>query len=171
MDDATPEEAARDRRAGRANLCRRTLREDASAVNPGTGTEVNQVIRAGHELIVMLDHKDGVSLVAQALQSRDQALVVAGVKPNARFIEDIKHPGEIRSELSGESNPLGLAAGERVRRAVESEVPQAYLVEKPQSLANGGHDVLENQAAARIEFDAAQAADQPGGGLGEQLWE
>lgn len=170
MGDATPQEATRDRAAGRTHLGRRALCEDASAVNPGSGAEVDQVIRPRHEFSVMLDHKYRIPFVAQSLQGRDQSLIVAGVKPDAWFIEYIEHPGEIGPELRRQSNSLGLAAGERVRRPVEREVPQTHLIEKAQPLANRWHDFLENQAAARINLDAAQAAEQSSGRLGEQLW-
>jgi len=47
------------------------------------------MIRRPHRVLVMFDDKDRVSDIAQIFEDPDQTVVVAWMKPNARFIEDI----------------------------------------------------------------------------------
>ena len=52
------------------------------------------------------------------------------MQADGRFVEDIEHARQIRAELRGEPDALGLAAGERVGGTVEREIIQADAVEK-----------------------------------------
>ena len=58
-----------------------------------------------------------VAEVAQALERRDQAAVVALVQPDRRLVEDVEHAHEARPDLRGEPDALRLAARERRRAA------------------------------------------------------
>src|SRR5579862_429194 len=94
-----------------------------------------------HRLAIVLDHQHGVAEFLQALERREQALIVALMKSDRRLVKDIQHADEARSDLRGESNALSLAAGEAARRAVERQVFEADIREKIQPLAN----FLQNQ--------------------------
>ena len=78
-------------------------------------------------LLVVLDHDHRVALVPQTLEGLEQHLVVPGVQADGRLVEDVAHPAQVRAELRGEADPLGFAAAQRRRRAVEREVRQPDL--------------------------------------------
>ena len=58
----------------------RAVVDDAAAVAPGAGPQVEHPVRAADGLLVMLDDEHGVARVAQLLQGLQQADVVAVVQ-------------------------------------------------------------------------------------------
>ncbi len=109
-----------------------------------------------HDLVVVLDDEERVALGAQRLERRDQPLVVARVQADARLVQHVQDAGEVGAELRGQPDPLRLAAGQGLRRAVEREVVQPDPVEELQSLLDLGDDVLHDQPAARVGRKQAQ---------------
>src|SRR5277367_2609340 len=89
-----------------------------------------------HRLAIMLDHQHGVAEFLQALERREQALIVALMQSNRRLVEDVEHADEARADLRGKTDALALAAGEAARRAIEGQVLEADVGEKIQPLAN-----------------------------------
>ena len=62
----------------------------------------------------MLDHHDGVAEVGQSVENREQALDVGEMQTRGRLVEDVKRAtGRGATELGGQLDPLGFAAGER----------------------------------------------------------
>ena len=106
----------------------------------GARAHVDDPVGRAHHLLVVLDDEHGVAEVAQPLERRDQPAVVALVQPDRRLVEDVEHADELRADLRREPEPLRLAAGERLRGAVELEVADADVVEERQPLA----DLLED---------------------------
>ncbi|CAN4071269.1 hypothetical protein HHFLNI_HHFLNI_04310, partial [Dysosmobacter welbionis] len=47
-----------------------------AAVDAGAGTDVDQVVRRPHGVLVVLHHQQGVAQVPQVLQRRQQLVVV-----------------------------------------------------------------------------------------------
>ena len=103
------------------------------------------MVGGADRVLVMLDHDDGVTQIAQALQRFEQAIVVALVQPDARFVEDVEHAAEPAADLAGEADALALPAAERAGRAIEVEVIEPDIVEEAQPLADllqdGGGDL------------------------------
>ena len=93
--------------------------DDFAAAYAGAGAEIDQVVGGAHRLLVVLDHHDGIALVAQLAERGEQPVVVAGVQADRRFVEDVQHADQPAADLPGKPDPLQLAAGERRRGAVE----------------------------------------------------
>jgi len=70
-----------------------------SAVLAGAGAHIDQVVSGPHGLLVVLDHDDRVAEVSQPQQRVDEPAVVALVKANAGFVEDVEHADERRADL------------------------------------------------------------------------
>ena len=87
-----------------------TSENHLTAVATGTGTDVNQIVGIEHSVLVVLHHDDGVANVSQFLQGLNQPVVVPLVEADARLIQDVKHPSELRSNLCGQTDALSLAA-------------------------------------------------------------
>ena len=94
-------------------------------MHAGARPHVDQIVGGPDRLLVMFDHDHRVAEVAQALERLQQALVVALVEADRRFVQDIKHAREPRADLRGEADALAFAAGERARGARQGEVVQA----------------------------------------------
>ncbi len=84
-------------------------------------------------LLVVLDDDDGVALVAEAAEERDQAAVVPLVEPDRRLVEDVEDAPQPRPDLGGQPDALGLPAGEGGRRPVELEVGHPQLLHDRQA--------------------------------------
>ena len=113
---------------------------DVAAVLAGAGPDVDHVVGDVDGLLVVLDDQDGVAQVAEAHQRLDQAPVVPLVQPDGRLVEHVQHTDEPAADLAGQPDALGLAAGQRGRRAVQVEVVEADVAQE----ADAGVDLLEH---------------------------
>ena len=95
----------------------RPLRDDVAALRARARADVDDAVRRAHGVLVMLDDDERIAEVAQFLERREQAVVVALMQADARLIEHIEHAREPRADLCGEPDALRLAARERPRRA------------------------------------------------------
>ena len=88
--------------------------DDFPAETAGSGAEVDEVVRRGDGVLVMLDNDEGITLVAEGDERLEEGGIVAGVEADGGLVEDVEDAAEIRAELGGEADALGLAAGEGV---------------------------------------------------------
>ena len=126
----------------------------------GAGAQVDDAVGAFHHDLVMLDHEQRVALVPERLERADEPFVVARVQADGRFVEHVEHAGEIGPELRGEADPLGLAAGEGLRRALKGQIAESDVIEEPQALLDLRDDVPRDGPPARIEGKPVQAGEQ-----------
>src|SRR6267143_3935929 len=56
----------------------------------------------------------------------EKARVVAGVETDARFIENVENTTKARTDLRGQADALGFAAGKCGGRTVEAEIAEAH---------------------------------------------
>ena len=139
------------RRAGSAPVSECGMREDVRhgafghdlpAVAPRAGTQVDDVIGGADRVLVVLHHEHRVAEVAQLPQGREQPLVVALVQPDARLVEDVEHADQPRTDLGGQADPLGLAAGEGPGGAAERQVLEPDIAQE----AEPPGDFLDDRA-------------------------
>jgi hypothetical protein len=64
-----------------------------------------------HHRLVVLDDKDRIADVSEALKRVDQALIVSGVQAYGRLVTDIEHTHQEGADLRGEADALGFATG------------------------------------------------------------
>ncbi len=114
---------------------------------PSSGAEIDEVVADGDDIEIMLYDDDGVPGIAQAVEDLKQDLDVLIVKARGGFIEEVKDmAGGAFREFTGELDPLGLAAGEGVRRLAETDVAEADVIERIHDGAELG-DFCEKGAA------------------------
>ena len=99
-----------------ADVLRRALRNDLPAVLAGAGADVDHVVRRFDGFLVVFDHDHGVAEVAEVLEGFEEAGVVALMETDAGLVENVEHPNQPGADLSGQADPLGLAARETTRR-------------------------------------------------------
>ena len=87
------------------NLLQGPLRDDPSATRTRTGAEIENVIRRADRILVVLNDDYRIAKIAQRAQRIDEALIVALMEADARFIE---HVERIRCASPPLSVPLSL---------------------------------------------------------------
>ena len=151
-----------------ADLVERACDDDLAAAHAGAGAEVDDVVGGPHRVFVMLDDDDRVAQVAQPFERAEQAIVVARMQADRRFVENVEHADQAAADLAGEANALRFAAGERRRGAVEREVFEADVGEEAEPAADffehfGGDGLLRG-----VELELAEEIDGVGDAAGEQ---
>ena len=106
------------------------LEDHLAAGGAGAGAEVDDVVGDRDHLRLVLDHEDGVALVAQPQQQVVHPLDVVRVQPDRRLVEDVGHVGERRPEVADHLGALRLAARQRAGRPVEAEIAEPDLHER-----------------------------------------
>ena len=100
---------------------------DAATVLTGTRADVDHVVGHPDGLLVVLHDDDGVAQVAEALEGADEALVVPLVQADGRLVQHVEHPDQPTADLAGQTDALGLAAGQRGGRPGQGQVVEAHV--------------------------------------------
>ena len=90
------------------NVLERAGTDDLAAVYAGARSDVHDIIRGTHGVVIVLDHDQRIARIAQALHCCNELFVVALVQTDARLIEDIEHVDQLTADLGGETDALTL---------------------------------------------------------------
>ena len=90
----------------------------------------------------------------------DQLVVVALVEPDRGLVEDVEDADELGADLRREAEPLGLAARQRLRGAVELEIADADVGEEREALADLLHDPVADQLLGRRQAEVVEEAER-----------
>ncbi len=80
-----------------------------------------------------------------------QPIVVARVQADRRLVQDVEHAHQSTADLTGQSDPLRLAAGERGCGTVQREVIEADVHQETEPAANLLQDVGGDDGSRFIE--------------------
>ena len=105
----------------------RALRDDPAAVHAGAGSQIDHIVRLANRVFIVFDDDDGVAQVTQVDQGVEQALIVALMQADRRFVENVHHADQSRTDLAGEADALRFATGEGVGAAVQREIAEADI--------------------------------------------
>ena len=64
-------------------------------VNAGTGADIYHIISGHDGFLVMFDHDDRISGIAQTFQRMDQPEVVVLVQADAGFVKNVENANEL----------------------------------------------------------------------------
>jgi hypothetical protein len=67
---------------------------------------IDDVIRDLDHVRVVLDHDDGIALVAKLAEQLVEPVHIARVQPDARLVEDVHHVDEAAPEVLHHLDPL-----------------------------------------------------------------
>ena len=98
------------------------LGHNCAAMHPGTGPHVHHHVGCTDGVLVVFDHDYGIPQRLESAKGGQEAIVVALVKSDGRFIQDIEHTTEPRTNLAGQPNALRFSARERGGASVEAEI-------------------------------------------------
>ena len=139
------------------HLIERSGRHDLAPMTARARTEIHDVIRRANRLFIVLYDKHRVAQIAQLLQRRQQARIVALVQPDRGLVEDVEHADQPAADLRREPDPLRFPARQRRCRAIESEVVEPHIHEKAQPVGDFFEDRLGDFG---VETGAAIAAQR-----------
>ena len=66
------------------------------------------------------------------------------MQADARLVENIKHADQARADLGRQPNALRFAAAQRAALAIEREITQADIFQKPEPRANFLDDLVRD---------------------------
>ena len=92
------------------DLLGRARRHDFTAVGAGAGTDVDDIVRRHHSVLIVFHDNDGVPQVAQTLEGPQQLVVVPLVKSDTGLVQDVADADQARTDLGRQTDPLRLAA-------------------------------------------------------------
>jgi hypothetical protein len=121
------------------------------------------VIGADDRLGVVLHDDHGVAGVAQPLQCREEAGVVALVQADGGLVEHVHDARQAGTDLAREPDALRFPAGERIRGPVEGQVVEADVIEKSEPRADLPHDPFRDRQPRAGKLDRLEELR----GLGE----
>ncbi len=142
---------------------------DRPAAHSGPGAEIDHVVGRPDRLFVVLDHDHGVALVAQVGQRRQQPIVVAGMEPDRRLVEDVQHADQPAADLPGQPDPLHLAAGQRGGRAIQREIVETHVAQKLQAPANLLQRLGRDRLSRGVEIQGTEELGRLGNRQGAHL--
>ena len=96
---------------------------DLPAVVAGARPDVDQPVGMGHHRLVVLDDDDGVAVVNECVEHRQQFVHVGQMQTGGGLVEDVD-----RSRLphvDGQLQPMTLATGQRGEGLTETDVSEA----------------------------------------------
>ena len=138
------------------NVVGRARRHHLAAPLAWAGTEVDHPVGSPDRIFVVLDHDDGVALVAEGFQRAKQLHIVARVQADRRLIEHVEHAREPRADLGCEPDPLALATRERGGLPVEGEIAEADLIEKRKPARDLLHQFNGDQLLRGVEDERGE---------------
>src|SRR4051812_48469484 len=89
----------------------------------------------------MLYHQHRVAKIAQRCQRIEQSAVIAWVQPNRGFIQNVEDTAQLRSNLRRQPNTLTFSTGQRCRRTIQADIPEADCFQETQA----GFDLTQDQ--------------------------
>src|SRR5207248_8234578 len=101
-----------------------------------TRPNIDQVVGCADDLFIVLDHKQGVALIAQVVHHSHEPPNVARMQSDARFIHDEERVYKRCAEAGGEIDPLHFAAAQRPSGTIERKITHADFTEITESRAN-----------------------------------
>jgi hypothetical protein len=107
-----------------------------AAMHAGARADVDHVIGAADGFLVVFDDDHRIADVPELFESLQQALVVALMQADRRFVEHVHHAGQPGTDLRRQADALCFAAGERFCRAVERQVVEADVDQELQAIAD-----------------------------------
>ena len=83
------------------------------------GAEFDDAIGVVHDLAVVFDDDDSVSLIAEFEQDLDESAIVDGMQADGRFVEDVDDAHKSHAQLGRQAHPLGFSSTEALILTIE----------------------------------------------------
>ena len=145
---------------GRQQRLEIALSNDFAAMDPSSRANVDDVVGGANRVLVVLHHDQGVAQIPELHQGVQQPVVVALMQTDARLVEHVEHSRQTRTDLGGQTDPLGLTTREGHRWAIQAQVIQAHVQQELQAHADLPQHQIANLDLTGIEQSRALDAHQ-----------
>ncbi len=125
-------------------------------MHAGAGADIEHVVGQADGVFIVLDDDHRVADVAQVAQGAEQALVVALVQTDRRFVEDVHDAHQPGADLAGQADTLRFAAGKGIGATVQGQVVEADVDQELQALADFLENLVGDLAASAAQCQAAE---------------
>src|SRR3954468_4417069 len=162
---ATSSEKPRQIRRGAArvpprDIARHAGRDDAAALIPGAGTDIDDPVASGHDPHLVFDDDDGISSVDERIELRNQLLHVRRMQPRRRLVEHVERLAALRTlQFSGELDALCFSAGQLRRRLPQAQIAEADLTEDAERTADVRF--VGKEVGGRVDRHSQYVGDVP----------
>ena len=157
----------------RGERCMRARGDDVSAQAPGARADIDHIVGAADGVFIMLDHQQGIALVAQCDQGVEQHLVIARMQADRGLVEHIANTLQIGAELCRQPDALRLAARQSGRGTGQRQIAEPDVRQELQTRADLGQDVAGDLGRSSLEAHAVEPAsggiDRHAGECGNRL--
>ena len=130
-----------------------SLGDNFSPVDTRSWAEIDDMVGRTHGVLVVLDHQERVTAVSKISQDAKEFLIVAGMKTDGGFIEDIENALKVGAELGGQTDSLGFPARKSRGGAVEIEIVETHFPKEGKALKDFGLDIAHDGGFSWGEFD------------------
>ena len=97
---------------GLQHLFRSTLENHFASLSACLRTDIYNPVGSSHHILIMFYYDDGITQVAQFLQTVDESLVVSLVQTDTWLIEDVEHIDELAANLGSKTDALAFTTRE-----------------------------------------------------------
>ena len=91
---------------GLQHLFRSTLENHFATLSACLRTDIYNPVGCSHHILIMFYYDDGITQVAQFLQTVDESLVVSLVQTDTWLVEDVEHIDELTANLGSKTDAL-----------------------------------------------------------------
>ena len=105
----------------------RSVGHNLSPESSSIWSYVYQMIRSSHDFLVMFHHYHRITQRLEVFQYVYQPVCISRMQAYRRLVEDIQRTYKTASQRGTQIDTLALAATERIRKAVESQIAQSHI--------------------------------------------
>ena len=146
-------------------LARAAEKHDLSAALAGSRAHIEDAVGLQHDLRVVLHDEQRIARIAQPFHHGDDPPHIARMQPDRGLVQHEQRVDERGPESGSEIDPLHFPARERARLAIECQIAQTHIHEKPAA----GADLSQQQVGGFIEgLRQCQLAEELAGALERQ---
>ena len=96
-------------------------------------TYIDDIVGLPHRILVMLNDDNGISQIAEFFQRIEKFLIIALMKTDARFVENIQNAHKGRTYLRCKPYSLRFASRQRCRRTRKGKIAETDVLQKHKS--------------------------------------
>ena len=112
------------------NLVQGSLRNNFAPARPGPGPKIDDMIGGANRFFIVFHYDHRIAEVAEVAQGPEEPGIIALVQADAGFVQNIENAGQPGTDLGGEPDTLGFAAGKRAALPIEGEVTEPDFDQK-----------------------------------------
>ena len=120
--------------------------DNLAAVGTGTGTDIYDIIRCQHGILIVFHHYQGIAQIPKILQGIQQLVVVSLVQTDTGLIQDIAHAYQSGTDLGRQADTLCFTTGQSGGSSGQGQIFQPYIHQKSHS----GTDLLQDSLSDEL---------------------